>query len=63
MIIFLKICAIFYNSSTVKTLQNRVDALLLIKGFPTIPRIRQEAMWFGRSQHDKQNKQTNNLPS
>jgi hypothetical protein len=30
MIFFLKISAIFYNFSTVKTLQNQVDALLLI---------------------------------
>jgi hypothetical protein len=48
---------IFYDFSTIKTLQNQLDALLLIEVFPTIPRIqRQEVIWFGRSQHDKQNK-------
>jgi hypothetical protein len=28
----------------------------LFEGFPTVPRVWQEAAWFGRSQHDKQNK-------
>jgi hypothetical protein len=38
------------------------DAPLLMEGFPMIPRAQQEILWFqrrfGRSQHDKQNKQT-----
>jgi hypothetical protein len=29
---------------------------LPIEGFPTVPRAWQEAAWFGRAQHDKQNK-------
>jgi hypothetical protein len=35
---------------------------LLIESFPKIPRAWHEASWFGRSQHDKQNK-TNYLAS
>ncbi len=27
-------------------------------GFPMVPRVEQEALWFGRSQSKKQNKQT-----
>jgi hypothetical protein len=32
--------------------------LLIVEGFPTIPRMQQKVLWFGRSsQHDKHNKQ------
>jgi hypothetical protein len=31
---------------------------LLIKGFPSLGRMQQGALWFGRSQHHKQKKQT-----
>ncbi len=36
---------------------------LLMEGSLMAPRAQQEASWFGRSQHDKHNKQTNNQPS
>jgi hypothetical protein len=39
---------------------------LLIKVFPTIPKAQEEALWFGRSEFEEQNKQTNktiDLPS
>jgi hypothetical protein len=35
----------------------QLGALLLIEGFPTIPRALQEVPWFGKSEHDKQNNQ------
>jgi hypothetical protein len=40
------------------TLWNWLSAPLLIEGFPMVLRVQQEGLWFGRSQHDKQNKQT-----
>jgi len=33
------------------------------KGFPMVSRVQQEAQWFERSQHEKQNKQTNKQTS
>jgi hypothetical protein len=40
----------------VETLQSQLNAPLLIECFPMVPIAWQEALWFGRSQHDKQNK-------
>jgi hypothetical protein len=42
-------------------LWNKLDAPLFIEGFPIVPRTQQEMLWFGRSQCDKQTKQTNYL--
>jgi hypothetical protein len=39
-------------------LQNLLTAPLLIKGNPKVWRAQKVATWFGRSQLDKQNKQT-----
>jgi hypothetical protein len=36
-------------------------ALVFIKDFPKVPRAWQGVLWFGRSQHDKTNKQLSNI--
>jgi hypothetical protein len=38
-------------------MKHQLGALLLIEGFPTIPRARQEVPWFEKFEHDKQNNQ------
>jgi hypothetical protein len=39
------------------------NALLLVKGFPMVSKVQQEALHFERSQHDKQTKKPKNLLS
>lgn len=41
--------------------ETQLNAPLLIKDFPTVSRVRQDALWFQRFQHNKQNKQCNFL--
>ncbi len=50
-----------YHYKRVQDLQ--LNSSLLIKGFPMATKMQQQAFWFGRSQHEKQTKQTNYLPS
>lgn len=38
----------------VETLWNQLDVPIFIKGFPMIPKVPQEVLWFGRPQHEKQ---------
>jgi hypothetical protein len=47
----------------VKTFWNQLNAPLFNKGFPNASKVQQEALWFRRSQCDKQTKQTNYLSS
>jgi hypothetical protein len=46
-----------------KHYETKLDAPVIMKGFPLAPRGRQEVPWFGRSQCDKQNKTYKNLTS
>jgi hypothetical protein len=60
-----KIVQNFNNFSIIgqNIMKHQLGALLLIEGFPTIPRAWQEVPWFGISEHDKQNNQPTNFPS
>jgi hypothetical protein len=57
--ISLKICSIFNDFSIVgQNIMKPMRCTLTHQGLFKIPKARQEAPWFRRSQGDKQNKQT-----